>query len=135
MPTVPWARLGTPDPGTEPVVMASRFEVRSLRHVPGFLADSMRLLLQARRAPGALGVSLKARPLRRTFWTLSAWTDRKSLYAYAGTAPHKPAMARRREAMSDSTFVFWTVPPDALPVSWKEAERRLNEQRHGDAPS
>ncbi|MEW2352232.1 DUF3291 domain-containing protein [Spirillospora sp. NPDC029432] len=135
MPTLPWAQLGTPDPGTEPVVMASRFEVRSLRHVPGFMVDSMRLLLQARRAPGALGVSLKARPLRRTFWTLSAWTDRKALYAYAGTGPHKPAMERRRKVMRDSVFVFWTVPPGDLPITWEEAERRLNERRSPSAPS
>lgn len=129
MPTLPWSTLQTPDPGAESVIMASRFEVRSLRQVPAFFAASMRLLLQARRAPGAIGVSLKAEPFRRTFWTLSAWTDKAALYAYAGTDPHKSAMARQRATMRESTFVFWNVPAGDLPIDWTEAQRRIAEQQ------
>ncbi|MEU4703702.1 hypothetical protein [Nonomuraea dietziae] len=56
MPTVPWIKVDTPV-GPDALIMASRLEVRSLRQVPGFLMASMTLLRQARRSPGALGVS------------------------------------------------------------------------------
>ncbi|MFI0355410.1 DUF3291 domain-containing protein [Actinomadura sp. 9N407] len=129
MPTLPWFTVRDPEPGAESVIMASRFEVRSLRHVPSFFIASMRLLRQARGASGAIGVSLRAQPFRRTFWTLSAWTDKAALYAYAGTEPHKSTMVRQRSVMRDSTFVFWTVPAGDLPIDWDEAERRIAAQQ------
>lgn len=76
MPTLPWMTPQAPGPGAEALVMASRLEVRSLRHVPGFFLASMALLRQARRSPGALGLSLRAQLPRRTFWTVSAWDGR-----------------------------------------------------------
>jgi hypothetical protein len=80
---------------------------------------------QARRAPGAIGVGLKAEPMKRTFWTLSVWRDKAAVYDYASTEPHKSTMARKRRVMRDSTFVFWTAPARDLPISWDEAHRRI----------
>lgn len=125
MPTIPWITVESST--TEAVMMASRFEVTSLLQVPGFLMASMKLLLQARRSPGALGVSLKAEPFKRTFWTLSAWTDRAAINAYAGTEPHRSVMRSKRAVMRESTFVFWTVPAGELPIAWDDAHRRIAE--------
>ncbi|RKS73036.1 uncharacterized protein DUF3291 [Actinomadura pelletieri DSM 43383] len=127
MPTLPWATLIEDEPETRVVVMASRLEVRSLRHVPGFLRASLLLLRQARRADGAHGVALKAEPFRRTFWTLSAWSDRKSLAAYSKAEPHASTMRRQRAVMRDSAFVFWEATVGDLPIDWAEARRRLAE--------
>src|SRR5207248_2495933 len=88
MPTIPWMTVNPPT-GSEVQVMASRLEVRALRDVPGFFLASLALLRQARNSPGALGITLKADLLRRTFWTLSAWTDKDALSAYATAEPHK----------------------------------------------
>ncbi|MBB6347292.1 DUF3291 domain-containing protein [Nonomuraea muscovyensis] len=131
MPTVPWIEVDTPV-APEALIMASRLEVRSLRQVPGFLMASMRLLRQACRAPGALGVSLKAELLKRTFWTVSAWTDKAAVYAYAATEPHKTTMRRKRAVMRDSTFLFWEVPADQLPLAWDEVQRRISQERDPD---
>ncbi|ROO85266.1 uncharacterized protein DUF3291 [Actinocorallia herbida] len=132
MPTLPWT---TPEPPAAPsvLVMASRLEVRSLRHVPGFLLSSLALWRQARRSPGAHGVALKADLLHRTFWTLSAWKDEAAVRAYAATEPHKSVMRAKRRVMRESTFVFWTSPTTALPVDWAEARRRVEAQRAGEA--
>ncbi|TYB42248.1 DUF3291 domain-containing protein [Actinomadura chibensis] len=127
MPTIPWARLADAEPDAEVVVMASRLEVRSLRHVPGFLRASLVLLRQARAADGAVGVALRAEPFKRTFWTLSAWRDKKALYAYSAAEPHKAVMRRKRAVMRDSTFVFWEAKAGDLPIDWPEAERRIAE--------
>src|SRR6266567_1020729 len=115
MPTVPWITVNPPT-GSEVQVMASRLEVRALYQVPGFFLASLSLLRQARNSPGALGVTLKADLLQRTFWTLSAWTDKDALSAYAGSDPHKSTIARKRKVMRDSTFTFWPAPAADLPI-------------------
>ncbi|MFJ3581551.1 DUF3291 domain-containing protein [Streptomyces sp. NPDC090127] len=125
MPTLPWTVPQQAHPGTEAQVMASRFEVRSLADVPRFFLKSLAAWRQVRSAPGALGASLIAQPLKRTFYTLSAWEDRDALYAYARTEPHRSIMAGLRSTMRDSTFTFWEVPVERLPIGWDEAKRRL----------
>ncbi|WP_326824662.1 DUF3291 domain-containing protein [Streptosporangium sp. NBC_01639] len=134
MPTIPWIRV-EPPVAPEALVMASRLEVKSLRQVPGFLMASVTLLRQARRSPGALGVALKAELFKRTFWTVSAWTDRAAVQAYAVTEPHKSTMRRKRAVMRESTFVFWTVPTGELPITWDQVRHRLARERDADRGS
>ncbi|MFD4035212.1 DUF3291 domain-containing protein [Streptomyces sp. NPDC058637] len=133
MPTLPWV---TPHPapshGTT-VVMASRFEVRSLKDVPRFFLKSLAAWKQVRSAPGAYGASLIAQPARRVFLTLSAWESRDAVYAYARTEPHRTVMTELRPTMRSSTFTFWEVPVGDLPITWEEAKRRIEEQRRTDA--
>lgn len=130
MPTIPWRSL--PPAGAAPVsatVMASRFRLRRLRDVPRFFLDSMRVHRQTLSAPGALGVSLVAHPLRREFLTLSAWDSRESLNALVRAEPHLSVMRRHRPAMEDSAFTFWDVTYADLPVGWDDAHRRLDADR------
>ena len=129
MPTLPWISVHSVGPGAPAVVMASHFRVRRLRDVPRFFVDSMRIHREVRAADGALGVSLVAHPVRREFLTLSAWRDRGALDALVRAQPHAGAMRRHRRAMAESTFTFWTVATDQLPVTWEEARRRLEEER------
>ena len=129
MPTLPWISLGPTPSGATALVMASRFQVRRWRHVPRFFIDSMRIHRQVRAADGALGVSLVAHPLRHEFQTLSAWRDRDTLDALVKAQPHAGAMRRHRPVMTESTFTFWTVPADRLPVTWEEARQRLDVER------
>ncbi|MEE1755468.1 DUF3291 domain-containing protein [Streptomyces sp. SP18CS02] len=128
MPTIPWVTPNPAPPGATAVVMASRFEVRSVRDVPRFFLKSLSAWGQVRKAPGALGASLEARPLKRTFYTLSAWQDREALYAYARAEPHRGIMTGLRRTMCGSAFTFWEVPVSDLPIGWDEAKRRLAEQ-------
>ncbi|MFF8973870.1 DUF3291 domain-containing protein [Streptomyces sp. NPDC014995] len=128
MPTLRWTTVSTPAPDTEAFVMASRLEVRSLKDVPRFFLQSLAAWKQVTGAPGVYGASLIAQPLKRTFWTLSAWQDREALYAYAKTEPHRSIMTGARSATKESVFTFWQVPATGLPVDWAEARRRLAEQ-------
>src|SRR5580658_1008679 len=126
MPTLAWSTPKSPPSGDGPVtVMASRLELRRLRDVPSFLAAALRIRRQMLGSPGMLGMSLIARPTRRTFWTLSAWQDQASLSAAVGRHPHREIMKRFRPRMAGSSFVTWTAPATALPVSWDEARRHL----------
>lgn len=133
MPTLPWTSP-VPVPAHAPAsVMASRFEVRSLADVPRFLLGSLAAWRQVTTAPGAYGASLVARPLKRTFYTLSAWRDRDALYAYARAEPHRGIMEGLRPVMRGSTFAFWETTTDDLPPAWGDALRRLDEQAAKDA--
>ncbi len=133
MPTLPWLTVRPGTPSTTAVVMASRFRLRRFSQVPRFFLDSLRIHRQVRAADGALGISLVARPLHREFLTLSAWQDRASLDALVRAEPHRTAMRRHRPAMADSSFTFWDVPVDQLPVTWDDARRRLG--RGQEAPA
>ncbi|GGQ22666.1 DUF3291 domain-containing protein [Streptosporangium pseudovulgare] len=136
MPTLPWTTPNEPQPGvTTALVMASRLEVRSLKDVPRFLFQSLAAWKQVRGAQGALGASLIADPLRRTFWTLSAWESRERLYAYAKAEPHHTIVKGLRSIMRRSVFTFWEVPVDQLPITWADAKRRIAEQQAAEARS
>jgi hypothetical protein len=133
MPTLRWTTVNTPAPDTEAFVMASRLEVRSFKDVPRFFLQSLAAWKQVSSAPGAYGASLIAEPLKRTFWTLSAWVDKEALYTYARTEPHRSIMNGLRPTMKQSVFTFWQVPSADLPIDWTDARRRLAEQEHTGA--
>jgi hypothetical protein len=126
---LPWGTAARPQTdGAEAYVMASKFELTSGWRSPAFLAQSIRAWRQARRSPGVLGVTLRAQPLRLTYWTLSAWTGQGALDAFARAEPHRTIMRRVRPWAKTATFRFWTadagrLTPDQL---WAEAERRIS---------
>jgi hypothetical protein len=126
MPTLTWTVPKSAPPTDGPVtVMASRLELSRLRDVPSFLTAALRIRRQMLSSPGALGLSLIARPLHRTFWTLSAWQDQKALGTAVGREPHRQLMNRFRPRMAGSSFVTWTAPATALPIAWDDALHRL----------
>ncbi|WP_105968931.1 DUF3291 domain-containing protein [Streptomyces geranii] len=133
MPTLPWTKVNKPAPDATAYVMASRLEVRSLSDVPRFFLRSLAAWKQVKSAPGAYGASLIAQPLKRTFWTLSAWEDKQALYTYARTEPHKSVMAGLRSTMDRSVFTFWETPSAGLPIDWSDARERLAAQERADA--
>ena len=128
MPALPWLRVATADPGTELTVMASRLPLRSYRHIPGFLRWTLRIRHQLSGTDGLVGYSLDAHLFRKTFWTLSAWTSQEALEDFVQVDPHMSGMAAIRPHMRPSTFVFWTVKPEELPLRWETARRRINEE-------
>jgi hypothetical protein len=126
MPTLPWTASQFTPPADEPItVMASRLELRRHRDIPSFLVAALKIRRQMLSSPGALGLSLIARPLRRTFWTLSAWQDEAALSRAVGREPHRQIMKHFRPRMAGSAFVTWTAPATALPIAWDEALPRL----------
>lgn len=132
MPTIPWmpgaAATESPDSG-EAVVMASKFEVKSLLNVPRFFLLSLVVWKQVRSAPGTIGASLRAEPFKKTFWTLSAWQDQESLEAFSRSDPHAKVVAKLIPTMDRSTFVFYGAARSELPLSWDDATRRIAEKR------
>ncbi len=127
MPPLPWTKTSEVDADTETVIMASRLPLRSYYKVPGFLRRTLTIRRQLAHAPGLVGYSLDAQLFRKTFWTLSAWTSREALEAFARADPHRSATASIRPHMDPTTFTFWTARAADLPIPWPEVRRRINE--------
>ncbi|MGR4853348.1 DUF3291 domain-containing protein [Streptomyces sp. LARHCF252] len=126
MPTLPWTVPNTPPHDTEVHVFASRFETRTLWGALKFLAGTPAVWRQVRRSPGAYGATLKAKPLTRTFWTLSAWESKAALDDFVRSGAHRPAARGLAPQMRDATFTTWQARSDDLPISWSDAFRRLH---------
>ncbi|GAA3124501.1 DUF3291 domain-containing protein [Streptomyces echinatus] len=125
MPTLPWTAPNTPPPGTEVHVFASRFETRTLWGALRFLARTPAVWRQVGRAPGCYGATLRARPLRRTFWTLSAWESAEALKEFARSGAHRPTSRSLAAQMHSARFAGWQATAEDLPVSWEDVVRRL----------
>ncbi len=125
VPTLPWTVPTPPPSGTEVHVFASRFETRTLWGALKFLARTPGVWRQVRGAPGSCGVSLKAEPFNRAFWTLSAWESPEALRTFARSGAHAPASRGLAGQMRDARFASWPAPGDVLPVGWEEVRRRL----------
>ncbi|MFE5219659.1 MULTISPECIES: DUF3291 domain-containing protein [unclassified Streptomyces] len=125
MPTLPWTVPNTPPHDAEVHVFASRFETRTLRGALRFLAGAPAVWRQISRAPGAHGASLRAQPLRKVFWTVSAWESEGALKTFARSGAHRPISRGLSSQMSDVAFATWQTSADRLPIGWEEVARRL----------
>ena len=76
MATLPWTTNTATDTPAESVVLGSRLQLRSLGDTVRFLRVALQIRKQVLASHGAIGVSLIAQPADKTYWTLSAWTDR-----------------------------------------------------------
>ncbi|CAJ64840.1 MULTISPECIES: antibiotic biosynthesis monooxygenase [Frankia] len=106
-------------------VMASHFVLTSTRHTIAMLRSALAVRRAVLAAPGALGVSLVARPLRREYFTLSAWMDRAALDAFVGNPHHRQAMRRLGPAMAQARLVHWHPPASAGAPTWAQAHEHL----------
>lgn len=125
MPTLPWTVPNTPPTRAEAHVFASRFETRTLWGALKFFLRTPTIWRQVGRAPGAYGATLKAAPLKRTFWTLSVWESPQALKDFAASAPHRPVAAALRGQMKDAKFLTWKTTTGALPLDWKDVLSRF----------
>ena len=110
-----------------PFVSVTRLRVRSRRYVPGFLIQSLRSALQAKRAAGNLAVSV-LRDADRAFWTRTVWLDEAAMRLFMQSGVHRRVMVRLAEWCDEAALVHWVQDTDQ-PPSWAEAHRRL--QREG----
>jgi hypothetical protein len=85
----------------------------------------MQVRAVAASSPGCLGVTLDARVLSRTFFTLSTWVDDDALASFVRTDVHAAAMHRWASALGEARFERWLGDPRP---SWRDARGRLTTQ-------
>ncbi|MET0537401.1 MAG: DUF3291 domain-containing protein [Xanthobacteraceae bacterium] len=103
-----------------PFVPVTRLRVRSWRYLPGFLAQSLGVLVQAKFARGNLSAAV-LRDLDLAFWTRTIWFDETTMRAFMPSGMHRRVMPRLLDWCDEAAVVHWL----AEPPPWSEAHRRL----------
>ena len=96
------------------LVSVTRLRVRSRRYVPGFLIQSLRSALQAKRAAGNLAVSV-LRDAERAFWTRTVWLDEAAMRSFMQSGVHR--RVRLPEWCDEAALVHWVQDTDQPPSS------------------
>ena len=106
--------------------------VRRWRDVIPFLRMSSGVQTQLKGTSGLVRFGLRARFIRKRYWTYSVWTNRASLDAFLRAEPHRTAMRRLSQWIrpGDAAFVTWESTDDS--INWKEGLDRLrSSSSHG----
>ncbi|HET8921535.1 MAG TPA: hypothetical protein VFN26_00915 [Candidatus Acidoferrum sp.] len=121
---MPWTTFAPADSNREYFVLLSYLPLNKYRAIPALIGFLFQIQRQLRTTPGVIGYSLRAKLLSRNFWTLSAWTDEKSLMDFVMKTPHAQAMKTMLPHMGPTKFTKWKVSGSALPLRWEEAMQR-----------
>ena len=126
MPALPWTK-GTFEPAEdgELHVLTSRLPLRKYTDVPRFLMWTMRIRKQLRTAPGCAGYTLDAKLLRKTFWTLSAWSDKAAMDAFVREGAHSSMLVAMRGRIGNPKFIETPGGAEDLPLKWSDARERI----------
>jgi len=110
-------------------VSITRLRLRSWRFVPVFAVQALRSALQAKAAPGNVGVALLAEA-HRTFWTRTIWTDEAAMRAFLRSGVHRRVMSKLADWCDEAAVVHWAAVTADAPA-WDEVWQRM--QRDGRA--
>jgi len=113
--------------GNRYLALISYLPLKHFRAIPNFFRFTSEIRRQLRTAPGLIGYSLDARPLARTFWTLSVWRDQQSLSDFVAAVPHSRIMQSLAPHMGKSQFAQWTVESNEIPLDWNTAKARITQ--------
>ena len=127
----PWTTLADTEPNREYLALLSHLPLNRYRAIPAFLRFTFQIQKQLRNTPGILGYSLRAKPMSRQFWTLSAWDGETALMDFVSKVPHEEAMKALLPNMGPTKFTRWKVAGSALPLKWEEAMQR---SQRGESP-
>src|SRR5262249_37006679 len=125
---MPWKTITKVEGSREYLALLSYLPLKKYRMIPRFVQLSLQIQQQLSNSPGLVGYSLRAKPLSRNFWALSAWEDEKALHEFVRKVPHLNAMTSLIPHMGPTKFTRWKVPGSALPLRWDDAMRRSSQE-------
>ena len=111
--------------GHDYVVMASHLPLTRWSSTVRFFRGVGAVRKQLASTEGLVGYTLRARPLRRDYWTLSVWQDEGALRAFMRTPPHVGLMSSLKPVMGQTAFVQWTITAADGRPTWPVALERL----------
>jgi hypothetical protein len=125
---LPWKALSPVEEGREYLALLSYLPLKSYRAIPAFVRFTAQIVKQLKGAQGAIGYSLRAKPLGRNFWTLSIWEDDRALREFVCKVPHQDAMAKLSHTVGQTRFTRWNISGSAVPPSWDEAIQHAQQE-------
>ena len=130
--TLPWRWTGQARPEST-IVFASRTDGAGLRASWWLFVGGIRLGGAVLRSPGALGVSVRAHPLKGRYYTMSMWEDEASLLAFAHSADHQAAVRHLTE-LGMVPGVLLSCESDARRPRWRETTAVVSDSRARPVP-
>lgn len=128
--SVPFKRTKLASEGGLPTDTSVLVVVSSTEHRPGmrgeFFKDTKAVLATMENQPGLLGYAVRFEIFGKRAWTMTAWKDEASLTTFVRSPAHREAVRRSGETAQNIRFASVEMPFGALPMSWKEARRRLD---------
>ena len=119
-----WKSLRSPEAAQDYVALLTYLPLKKYRTIPRFLGYLRRVEAQLSRTEGIVGYSLRAKFMRRDFWTLSVWESEDALQAFVHQGFHAGLMAVLMPDMGATNFVRWKVKGSDCPPSWDDALQR-----------
>ena len=122
MPT--WKSLRPAEPEREYMALLTYLPLKKYRTIPRFLGYARRVEAQLSETEGIVGYSVRAKFMRRDFWTLSVWESEDALQAFVHQGFHSGLMTVLMPDMGATNFVRWKVKGRDCPPSWDDALQR-----------
>ncbi len=132
---LPWKTFREAEQGREYLVLLTELPLHSYWAVPRLLRVTRLVQQSLSSAPGLLGYSLLARPLRKQFWILSVWEHETDLMAFVRGIPNRAVMAAFQPHMGPTRCVQWGIHGNQYPPTWDEAFARAVQHAPGRTPS
>jgi hypothetical protein len=111
-----------------PIISVTRLRLRSAWHLPKFFWHAIPSNIQARKAPGNLGIDV-LNDANWAFWAKTAWKDEASMRAYILSGAHGKAMRIFADIVCEGCTTHWEQETAQLPA-WQEGYKRLQESGH-----
>ncbi len=113
-------------------VLTSMVQLRRYTDIPRFVGWANKIREQLATADGCAGYSLDARLLRKTFYTLSAWSDPEAMNRFVHSGQHAAMLTDMAGRLGRPAFVESSTKGSALPLDWAAAKQRLTDRQSGD---
>jgi hypothetical protein len=125
---MPWKEIAPISPSGEYLALLTYLPLKKHRTIPRFLWSTCAIQKQLAGSAGILGYALRAKPLQKNFWTMSAWLDEKSLMDFAFRIPHSRVMKALAPHMGPTRFTRWKVSGAEIPLRWDMAMERARQE-------
>jgi hypothetical protein len=112
-----------------PVIVVTRLRLRDPAFFDEFFAAAVAVVEQASKSVGNVGADVLA-DANNTFWTRTAWQERRLMDEFVGAQPHLQTMSRIDDWCDEATFIDWEQPGEDLP-DWQYGYRRLIAEGQG----
>ena len=106
-----------------PFIVVTRLRLKDPALQDEFFTDAVAAIEQAQKSEGNLAVDALA-DADNTWWTVTAWQERRQMRAYVGADPHRGIMAHLDRFCDEATFVDWEQDSPGVP-DWQTNWRHL----------
>ncbi len=125
---MPWKKIAPVNANEEYLALLTFLPLKKHRTIPRFLWSTFAIQRQLASSAGIIEYALRAKPLEKNFWTMSAWLDEKSLMNFTAHIPHSQVMKALAPHMGPTKFTRWKVAGSEVPLRWDIAMQRAKQE-------